>query len=84
MTSELFLTVLQRWIGELRGIASRRPGTGACTLASTAELWLWSLRHLLESEDAGGRSLFQKQRQGVTFAMADALALFMPWLVPSR
>jgi alkylation response protein AidB-like acyl-CoA dehydrogenase len=80
MTNELFLEQFRQWIKELRGIAGRRPGTGACALASAMELWLWTLRHLLESKDAEGRALYRNQRQGVTFPMADALC----WLLASR
>ncbi|HEX7629775.1 MAG TPA: acyl-CoA dehydrogenase family protein, partial [Candidatus Methylomirabilis sp.] len=46
MTNELFLTQFTGWIAEMRGIAARRPGTGACTLASAMQLWLWTLNHL--------------------------------------
>jgi hypothetical protein len=80
MTNEVFLTQFALWIKEMRGIAGRRPGTGACTLASAMELWLWTLRHLLDAKDAEGRELYRDQRQGVTFPMADALC----WLLASR
>ena len=45
MTNELFLAQFQQWIPEMRRIASERPGTGACTLASAMQLWLWTLHH---------------------------------------
>ncbi len=80
MTDELFLARLQAWIRELRQIAGRRPGTGACNLASAVELWLWTLRYLMGAKDAGGKELFGEARQAVRFAMADALS----WLVASR
>jgi hypothetical protein len=80
MTNPVFLAHLDNWVRELREIASRRPGTGACTLASAMELWRWTLRHLAEAEDAHGKALFREPRQGVTFPMADALC----WLVASR
>ncbi len=44
MTNELFLAQFRDWIAEMREIADRRPGTGACTLATAMELWLWTLR----------------------------------------
>jgi hypothetical protein len=44
------------------------------------ELWLWTLRHLLDAKDAEGKDLYRDQRQGVTFPMADALC----WLLASR
>jgi len=52
----------------------------SAALASAMELWVWTLEHLLEAEDADGRTLFRDQRQGVTFPMADALC----WLLASR
>jgi len=80
MTSEVFLAQFRHWITELRWTACRRPGTGACALASAMELWLWTLGHLLGATDADGKPLYRDQRQGVTFPMADALA----WLLASR
>jgi alkylation response protein AidB-like acyl-CoA dehydrogenase len=80
MTNEVFLTQFKLWIKEMRRIAGRRPGTGACALASAMELWLWTLRHLASATDADGKELYRDQRQGVTFSMADALC----WLLASR
>jgi alkylation response protein AidB-like acyl-CoA dehydrogenase len=80
MTHPVFLEQVRAWVRELRRIAGMRPGTGACTLASAFELWLWTLHHLLRAEDADGKALYRGQRQGVTFPMADALC----WLLASR
>ena len=80
MTNELFLTWFRLWIAEMRRIASEHPGTGACTLATAMQLWLWTLEHLLEARDADGAKLYHKTRQGVTFPLADALC----WLLASR
>ncbi len=80
MTNELFLAQFRRWIAELRALGGELPGTGACSLASAMELWLWTLRYLLDAVDAEGRKLYRDQRQGVTFPMADALC----WLLASR
>jgi alkylation response protein AidB-like acyl-CoA dehydrogenase len=80
MTNELFLDQYRDWIREMRAIAFRRPGTGACTLATAMELWLWSLQHLLGATDADGGKLYHGARQGVTFPLADALC----WLLASR
>jgi hypothetical protein len=44
------------------------------------ELWLWTLRHLQGATDADGQKLYQSNRQGVTFPLADALC----WLLASR
>lgn len=80
MTNEVFLAQFKNWIKDMRVIAAKKPGTGACTLASAMELWMWSLDHLLKSKDANGETLYGGQRQGVTFSMADALC----WLLASR
>ena len=80
MANELFLEQFRTWIAEMRKIASERPGTGACTLATAMELWLWTLLHLQKATDAEGEKLYHGSRQGVTFALADALC----WLLASR
>jgi alkylation response protein AidB-like acyl-CoA dehydrogenase len=80
MTNELFLAQFHRWIAEMREIGSRRPGTGACTLATAMQLWLWTLNYLQKATDAQGNKLYQSSRQGVTFPLADALC----WLLAAR
>jgi alkylation response protein AidB-like acyl-CoA dehydrogenase len=68
------------WTREMRRIASHHPGTGACTLASAMNLWFWTIDHLQKATDPAGNKLYHGQRQGVTFALADALC----WLLASR
>lgn len=80
MTSEVFLAQFRAWTVEMRRIASARPGTGACTLASAMQMWQWTLHHLQKTTDADGNRLYHGQRQGVTFPLADALC----WLLASR
>lgn len=80
MTQELFLAQFRQWLREMRHIASDRPGTGACTLASAMQLWLWTLEFLREARDADGAKLYHKTRQSVTFPLADALC----WLLAAR
>ena len=80
MTSEVFLAQFRAWTAEMRSIASTRPGTGACTLASAMQMWLWTLNHLRNATDPDGNKLYHGQRQGVTFPLADALC----WLLASR
>jgi len=80
MTNELFLGQFKQWIGEMKRIASDRPGTGACALGTAMKLWLWTLGHLQASTDADGAKLYHKARQGVTFPLADALC----WLLAAR
>jgi len=80
MTSEVFLRQFHMWSREMRHIASDHPGTGACTLASAMTLWSWSLNYLRQATDPAGGKLYHGQRQGVTFALADALS----WLLASR
>lgn len=80
MTQELFLEQYKQWIVDMRVIGGARPETGACALATAMELWLWTLRRLLDAKDADGRKLYQGQRHGVTFTLADALC----WLLATR
>jgi len=80
MTNELFLAQFKQWLEDLRRIASERPGTGACTLATSMRLWLWTLHHVQKATDADGAKLYHKTRQGVTFPLADALC----WLLAAR
>jgi alkylation response protein AidB-like acyl-CoA dehydrogenase len=80
MVSEVFLAQFRAWTAEMRRIASTHPGTGACTLASAMQMWQWTLKHLQTATDPSGNKLYHGQRQGVTFALADALC----WLVASR
>jgi hypothetical protein len=44
------------------------------------QLWLWTINHLQKATDPEGNKLYHGQRQGVTFALADALC----WLLASR
>jgi alkylation response protein AidB-like acyl-CoA dehydrogenase len=80
MTNELFLAQYRQWITEMRQLAEHRPGTGACTLATAMQLWLWTFEHLQIAHDANGDALYHGARQGVTFPLADALC----WLLASR
>ncbi len=80
MTNELFLEQFRMWIAEMREIGAGRPGTGACTLATAMQLWLWTLTHLQRATDAEGAKLYHGTRQGVTFPLTDALC----WLLAAR
>ncbi|MFP4071728.1 MAG: acyl-CoA dehydrogenase family protein [Desulfovibrionales bacterium] len=80
MTSEIFLTILRKWIEELERTGRERPGLGACTLAKAMELWLWTLEHLQAAKDPDGKPLYHAKRQGVTFPMADGLS----WLLSAK
>ncbi len=80
LTNPLFLAQFRNWIREMRGIASEHPGTGACTLATAMTMWLWTLQRLQHTTDGNGNKLYQSARQGVTFAVADALC----WLIAAR
>jgi len=80
MADELFLAQFRQWITHMRQVAGTRPGTGACTLATAMEMWIWTLHHLQHATDAEGSKLYHGSRQGVTFALADALC----WLLASR
>jgi len=80
MTNEVFLAQFKTWINEMREIASKRPGTGACALATAMRMWLWTYNHLQTAKDPDGKPLYHSARQGVTFPLADALC----WLLASR
>ncbi len=80
MQNEVFLAQFDGWTKELRHIASERPDTGACNLASAFVLWRYTHQHLQVATDAAGEKLYQGPRQGVTFALSDALA----WLMAAR
>src|SRR6266567_4657891 len=80
MTGDVFLAQFRGWTAQMRRVASTHPGTGACTLASSMQMWLWTLTHLQKATDAGGNKLYHGNRQGVTFPMADALC----WMLASR
>ncbi len=80
MINEVFLAQFRGWVGEMREIAATRPGTGACSLATAMQMWLWTVQHLQVAKDAEGATLYQTNRQGVTFALADALC----WLLAAR
>src|ERR1035437_9119987 len=80
MVRDVFLAQFRTWIAAMRQTAGAHPETGACTLASAMEMWLWTLTHLQKATDPAGNKLYHGQRQGVTFALADALC----WLMASR
>lgn len=80
MCDDVFLGQFEQWVCDMRRIGNDRPGTGACSLASAMQMWLWTLRHLQRGADAEGAKLYQSSRQGVTFPLADALC----WLLASR
>ena len=80
MTHDLFLAQFASWISDMRRLAVDRPGTGACTLATAMQLWLWTLKHLQTATDAEGAKLYHTTRHGVTFPLADALC----WLLAVR
>ena len=80
MTNELFLAQFRQWIVEMKRLASERPGTGACTVGTAMQLWLWTLEYVQTATDTTGAKLYHKTRQGVTFPLADALC----WLLAAR
>jgi hypothetical protein len=80
MTNSLFVKQFEGWTGELKDIAQKDPNTGACAVASAMELWLWTVRHLQDATDVNGAKLFNSNRHGITFPLADALC----WLIASR
>jgi hypothetical protein len=53
VVSPEFLSLLPDWIRELRQVASSRPDTGACTVASALDLWSWTMKHFRTGEGEG-------------------------------
>lgn len=80
MLSPVFQEQFRSWTKQMRIISSDRPGTGACSLATAMELWLWTIEHLQVAKDADGAKLYHGSRQGVTFPLADALC----WILATR
>jgi alkylation response protein AidB-like acyl-CoA dehydrogenase len=80
MTNDLFLSQFRQWILDLRDIDNNRPETGALSLVSAMELWLWTLDFLQRNKDSDGKALYHSQRHGVVFPFADSLC----WLLTSR
>jgi len=80
MVNPVFLAQYRLWLDQMRRLSSERPGTGACTLATAMQMWLWTLQYLQHATDPSGAKLYQSSRQGVTFPLADALA----WLLAAR
>ena len=73
MTGAHFLAEFQEWTGEMDALAERLPRAGMRSLAEGMRLWHWTLERLRQQADARGARLYCDARQGVTFAMADAL-----------
>ena len=59
----------------MRQIASVRPATGACTLASAMEMWEWTLHHLQKATDPDGGLLYHGQRRGCYYVCAGRCSL---------
>jgi hypothetical protein len=73
MTDIRFLADFQKWTEEIDALAARLPRAGMRSLAEAMRLWRWTLERLQQQADARGARLYCDARQGVTFAMADAL-----------
>jgi hypothetical protein len=73
MINTRFLAEFQKWTGEIDALAERAPRAGIRSLAEGMRLWQWTLARLRQQADAKGFLLYCDARQGVTFAMADAL-----------
>jgi hypothetical protein len=67
MTGAGFLSAFEKWTGEME------THEGGRCLARGMRLWHWTLERMREKADARGARLYSNARQGVTFAMADAL-----------
>lgn len=54
-----FLALVPGWISEMRQVAATAPGTGACTIASAMQLWLWTMSHVQSASDTAASELGQ-------------------------
>lgn len=77
MTSEVFQYTMSTWTKQMQRAGKEVPGLGGFVLASAMELWQYTLKYLQTAKDGNGKKLYHNKRQGVTFAMADALG----WLL---
>jgi alkylation response protein AidB-like acyl-CoA dehydrogenase len=73
----LFLAQFDVLTEAMRKAAAAPPDRGACVLAQAMALWRWTLGYLQAAKDPRGAALYHSARQGITFAMADALG----WLL---
>jgi hypothetical protein len=73
MTNTGFLADFQQWTVEIGALAEGLPQAGMRSLAVGMRLWHWTLERLRQQTDARGARLYCDARQGVTFAIADAL-----------
>ena len=69
MNSEFFSAQIKHWIHEMHQVASELPGTGACSIGSALDLWLWTYLHITESTGNDGPPC----GPGELEALADAL-----------
>lgn len=80
MTTRAFLAQFRSWVADMRRIASARPGTGACTLGSAMELWLWVLARERSASARAGAEGQTGPRLLIAFGLAEALC----WLLAAR
>jgi hypothetical protein len=73
MIHPIFLGELRAGIAELEAQETAANAQSIGSLAAGAQLWLWTLNQLRRQTDARGARLYSDARQGVSFAMADAL-----------
>lgn len=78
-THPVFLAHFARWAREMEELAKSHPRMGSCVLAKAMKAWSWTLEYLQSHQDADGAKLYQTNRHGVTFTMADSLG----WLLAS-
>ncbi len=76
-TNPVFLATFDRWAREMEALTKSHPRMGTSALASAMQAWHWTLDYLQTNKDADGGRLYQSNRHGVTFTMADAIG----WLL---
>lgn len=73
MDNKTLSAQVEKWISEMRHVASERPATGACAIASAMELWLWTLEDVQKSAEGDDPSIQQRESQ----TLADALCILL-------
>lgn len=78
-----FLALVPAWISEMRQTAATAPGTGACTIASAMNLWLWTVAHVRSTADDTAASELGQAFCALIAARAQVLEIVREGSTPS-
>ena len=57
VTAPAFLAAISGWERELREIAVTHAGTGACTVATALQLWIWTTKYFAAASSPNGAAM---------------------------